>query len=186
MKLTINEEKTRIYDLRKERMKYLGYVFYIAKENPDRGSYSIANILSEAKEDEIVEKCKILLAEIRRNTCYKAVHDWNIYVIGIHNYYKGMAYFCKCFRKIGWRIYKIFYHTMNKKIKFTTEQSYKNDFMKGKYSSWGKKGYYSFNRYPIIEINWANWDKTLICAAKSKETISDKVSRMIKNDVVGL
>lgn len=170
MKLTINDEKTKIYDLRKERMKYLGYVFYISKQNPSRGNYRISNILSDTKEDEIVVKCKVLLAEIRRKTCYKTIHDWNIYVIGIHNYYKGMTHFCKCFRKIGWRIYKIFYHTMNKKIKFTTEQSYKNEFMKGKYSSWGRKGYYIFDRYPVIEINWANWDKTLICAIKGKVT----------------
>lgn len=53
-------------------------------------------------------------------------------------------------------------------VKFTEEQSSKNNFHGGCYSSWGKNGYYCFNGYPIIEIQWANWDKGLIAAVKGK------------------
>ena len=57
---------------------------------------------------------------------------------------------------------------MNKRVKFTVDQSFKDDFMDGKYKSWGKKGYYCFNKLPVIQINWANWDSGLICAQKGK------------------
>ena len=57
---------------------------------------------------------------------------------------------------------------MNGNVKFTEEQSSKNNFHGGCYSSWGKNGYYCFNGYPIIEIQWANWDKGLIAAVKGK------------------
>jgi hypothetical protein len=59
---------------------------------------------------------------------------------------------------------------MNRRVKFITEQSYKNNFMKGAYKSWGIKGYYCFDKYPIFEINWANWDIGLITGRKGKVT----------------
>jgi len=39
--------------------------------------------------------------------------------------------------------------------------------MGGTYKSWGKNGYYCFESYPVIGINWANWDNKLISADKS-------------------
>ena len=170
MRLVINEEKTRIYDLTREKMKFLGYDFYIFKQNTKnvkkKGKCMVANTLPKAKEDEITEKCGELLRNIRKSPRFDAFHDWNAYVVGIHNYYCGMTHFYESFRKIGWRIYKLFYHTMERKAKFTNEQSRKDNFLNGKYSSWGKKGYYCFDRYPIVEINWANWDSSLISAVK--------------------
>jgi len=172
MRLEINEEKTKIYDLTREKMKYLGYDFYVfkrsAKNTQQQGVYMVANTLPKIKEDEVVSKCGELLQRIKKNPCYSTIHDWNVYVVGLHNYYKGMTHFYHSFRKIGWRIRKLFYHTMNEKVKFTNEQSYKNSFLRGRYSSWGKKGYYCFETYPVIEINWANWDSELICWKKSK------------------
>ena len=98
----------------------------------------------------------------------------------VYNFFEfrtALLYFCttflslfsKCFKKIGWRIYKLFYHTMNKRVKFIKEQSRKNDFMGGIYKSWGKNGYYCFDDYhPIIEIDWANWDSGLIAGNKGR------------------
>jgi len=170
MKLTLNEEKTKIYDLTKEKMKYLGYEFYAFKTNTKnkqmQGKYAIANTLPKSKEDEIVEKCGELLKKIKEKPTFEKIHDWNIYVIGLHNYYKGMTHFHECFSQIGWRIYKLFYHTMSKKAKFIEEQTYKDNFLDGKYKTWGKNGYYCFKNYPVIEIRWANWDSGLIAATK--------------------
>ena len=171
MRLEINGDKTRIYDLTQEKMKYLGYVFYVFKRHTkspqQNGKYMVANILPKAKEDEIVQRCDELLHRIQKKTNFETVHDWNAYVVGLHNYYKGMTHFYNSFRKIGWRIKKLFYHTMNKRVTFTKDQSCKNSFYSnGSYRSWGKEGYYCFGGYPIIEIQWANWDKGLISANK--------------------
>ena len=57
---------------------------------------------------------------------------------------------------------------MNKRVKFIEEQSDKNNFMGGKYKSWGKNGYYCFEGFPVIEIEWANWDKGLIAGNKCR------------------
>jgi len=173
MKLTINEGKTKIYDLTKEKMKYLGYDFYVLKRNTKNASqnakYMVANTLPLNKEDEIVDKCKELLNKIKDKPCYETIHAWNVYVVGIHNYYRGMTHFYECFSKIGWRIYKLFYHTMNKRVKSIKDVSYKNNYAEGKYKSWGNNGgYYCFKNYPVIEIRWANWDSKLIYAVKGK------------------
>jgi len=172
MKLEINEEKTKIYDLTKEKMKYLGYDFYVskrpAKNVQQQGKYLVSNTLPKVKEDEVVCKCGELLHQIKKSPCFETIHDWNVYVAGIHNYYRGMNLFCQSFRKIGWRIKKLFYHTMNKRVKFTNEQSYKDNLQGGRYRSWGKNGYYCFETYPVIEIAWANWDSKLICWGKCK------------------
>ena len=175
LKLEINEEKTKIYDLTQEKMKYLGYDFLAIKnvksKNPQqRGKHLIRNTLPKAKEDEITKKCRVLLRAIRKKPNYATVHAWNAYVVGLHNYYRGMNYFHDSFHRIGWRIMKLFYHAMNKRIKFMKEQSYKNNFQKGVYKTWGKDGYYCFDIYPVFEIWWANWDKKLIAGYKGKVT----------------
>ena len=108
--------------------------------------------------------------KIKKNPYFETIHAWNVYVVGLHNYYKGMTHFCQSFKQIGWRIKKLFYHTMDKKIKFITEQIYKNGFQGGRYKSWGKNGYYCYEKYPVIEINWANWDSGLIAWHKCKVT----------------
>ena len=170
MRLQINEDKTKIYDLTHERMKYLGYDFYVFRRHSkcasQNGKYMVANALPKAREEEIVSRCGELLQAIKRRPNFENIHQWNAYVVGIHNYFRGMTHFCESFGKIGWRIRKLFYHTMRRVATFTDEQSYKDNYQEGRYSSWGKKGYYCFNHYPIIEIHWANWDSKLIAAAK--------------------
>ena len=170
MCLVINEEKSKIYDLAREKMKYLGYDFYACEYNAVKvgleGKLRVSNILPEAKMDEISEKCRVLLRKIRKKPCLETFSDWNAYVVGIHNYYRGMTHFHDSFHKLGWRIKKLFYHTMEKRAKFTNEQTLKDNFLNGKYRSWGKKGYYCYMEFPIINISWANWDKTLISAKK--------------------
>jgi len=172
MKLKINEEKTKIYDLTQERMKYLGYNFWAYERDPEnprwKGQYQIGNALPKAKEDEIVEKCREILRDIRQKPNFETIQAWNTYVVGIHNYYCGMNHFNECFSRIGWRVYKLFFHTMSTRTKFITDQSLKDSFMGGRYKSWGKKGYYCYNTFPMIQINWANWDSGLISWEKSK------------------
>lgn len=170
MKLIINGDKTKIYDLSKERMKYLGYEFYAWGHGQNKGKYRISNVLPMDKADEIVRKCGDLLKKIRKHPNFETIHDWNTYVVGLHNYYKGMTHFYKCFTDIGWRVRKLFYHTVGKKVKFIEEQSHKNNFVDGVYRSWGKKGYYCFEGYPVIEIWWANWDSKLIAGNRSSVT----------------
>jgi hypothetical protein len=168
MRLEINTDKTKIYDLTAEKMKYLGYEFYVfkqaAKSAGMKGKYMVSNSLPQAKADEITDRCKELLRTFRNDPTRENFLNWNAYVVGIHNYYRGMTHFHRDLHQIGWRIKKLFYHTMEKRAKFTQQQSHKNSFLDGRYKSWGKDGYYCYQMHPVIEIWWANWDKKLIGA----------------------
>ena len=57
---------------------------------------------------------------------------------------------------------------MSKDVKFIKDQTYKDNFQGGKYRSWGRRGYYCFHQFPVIEIQWASWDDKLIAAGKGK------------------
>lgn len=168
MLLELNADKTKIYDLTAEKMKYLGYEFYAFKQNTKnvkkKGKHMVSNTLPTAKEDEIVDRCKELLRKLRNKPTVENCLNWNTYVVGIHNYYRGMTHFNKDFSRIGWRIKKLFYHTMEKRATFTKEQSHKNNFLDGRYKFWGVKGYYCRYNHPMIDIRWANWDSKLINA----------------------
>jgi RNA-directed DNA polymerase len=171
MKLIINEDKTKIYDLRKEKMKYLGYNFKLhQKRSSIRNGKEliVTNSLPKDKGNLIVEECCKRLNDIKKIPSYENIMAWNVYIIGLHNYYKGMNEFNKCFGKLGWRIYKRFYNTMEKRTKFITEQKIKNNFRNGTYKSWGKTGYYMLYDTPIVQIGWANWESKLVSAIKSK------------------
>lgn len=126
----------------------------------------VANTLPQKRADEIVAECRRILHEIQKCANAETVHNWNAYVVGLHNYYRGMTHFYKSFDLIGWRIRKLFYHTMEQKAKFITEQSYKNNFLDGRYKTWGRNGYYCFDGLPIVQIGWANWDSGLIFGKK--------------------
>ena len=145
MKLEINEDKTKIYDLTREKMKYLVYDFYAYKKqtkNPQqKGKLMVTNELPKSKEDVIVKKCRELLHDIRRNPSFETIHAW---------------------------IKELFYHTMSRDVKFIKDQAYKDNFQGGEYRSWGKRGYYCFHQFPVIEIQWASWDNKLIAAEKGK------------------
>jgi hypothetical protein len=57
---------------------------------------------------------------------------------------------------------------MKERVKFIEEQSCKNNIMGGMYETWGINGYYCFGSYPVIKIEWANWDSELIHAGEGK------------------
>ena len=70
MRLVINEQKTKIYDLTRERMKFLGYEFFVFRQNTTnpkkKGKYMVANTLPQKRADEIVAECRRILHEIRK------------------------------------------------------------------------------------------------------------------------
>jgi len=172
LRLTVNTDKTKIYDLTTGRMKYLGYDFYVNLDrtghNHRNSRFFISNALPKIKEEQIVSRCRQLLEDMKHHPSIDAAQSWNAYVVGIHSYHRGSNNFYKDFHRIGWRIEKLFYHTFSTRAKFTEEQSIKDGFQNGCYASWGKKGYYVYAHIPIIQMEWANWDSKLIAAVKSK------------------
>lgn len=71
MKLVVNEDKTKIYGLTREKMKYLGYDFYVFPQNSKhpkkKGRFLVASTLPQARAGEIAAQCRTLLRKIRKH-----------------------------------------------------------------------------------------------------------------------
>lgn len=162
LKLKVNTSKTKIVDLTKENLTFLGYDFKLihGKTQNKLGRKQVANTISKDKMNNIIKEARKRLHYIKKNPNYENFMRWNLFVIGLHNYFDGLNNFYKCFNSIGWRIEHRFNHIMNRYAKFTNNNEYKNQFLNGKYKSWGENGYYYFaENIPIIKIGWANWNK---------------------------
>ena len=163
LKLKVNVHKSSIINLMEEELTYLGYTFYC--EN--NGKWCPQK-LSDDKIKKIVSEAKQRLRKFKKNPSLSAVVNWNAFVRGLHNYFKGMSRFYISFGKIQWRISKLFRHVMSKTAKtYNSKNSYDKEMRQQLdswgYKTWGRKGFYHLHGFPILELGWANWDKKL-CA----------------------
>lgn len=79
MKLIVNEDKTKIYDITQEKMKYLGYDFCVFPQNSKhpkkKGRFLVANTLPKARADGIAAQGRTLLRKIRKHPRYDTFHE---------------------------------------------------------------------------------------------------------------
>ncbi|MFC0476948.1 reverse transcriptase domain-containing protein [Robertmurraya beringensis] len=173
LKLTVNHEKSSIIDISKgETFRYLGYEFYYSKKHRTSSQQ-----LDKKRMAKIVSEAKRRLRELRKYPKLQNVLNWNAFVRGTHNYFKGMTNFSISFSKIHWRINRLFRHVMKCIAKFTdtkkSEEEKHNNAqrkwidMQG-YKTWGRNGWWVIARTPVLELGWANWDKTLIGHLRQK------------------
>lgn len=164
LKLKVNSFKSSIINLQHHDLTYLGYMFYF-----DKSKNWISQKLSDEKINKIVSKAKEKLRKFKKKPTLQAVINWNAFVRGLHNYFRGMSKFWVSFGKIHWRIFKLFRHVMSRTAKtYNVKEIYDKDMREQLnnwgYQSWGHKGFFHLHGFPILEIGWANWDKSL-CGA---------------------
>jgi RNA-directed DNA polymerase len=94
-------------------------------------------------------------------------------VRGLHNYFKGMVHFNKSFGKIQWRINKLFRHVMSRtaktyKLNNTDDAYLRTQLDDWGYQTWGISGFHYLHGFPILQLDWANWDKRLCAYHRQK------------------
>ena len=122
----------------------------------------------------IVSEARQRLRKFKKNPTLQAVINWNAFVRGLHNYFKGMSKFNISFGKIQWRIFKLFRHVMSKTAKtYNVKNPYDKEMRQQLdiwgYKTWGQKSFYHLHGFPILELGWASFDKNL--CATHKRTI---------------
>lgn len=120
-----------------------------------------------------MEEAKGRLREFKRKPTQQTVLNWNAFVRGLHNYFKGMTNFYKSFNKIQWRIYKLFRHVMSRTAKtYQANASYDKQMRKQLddwgYKSWGQNKFHHLHGFPVLQLDWANWDNKLCGYLKQK------------------
>lgn len=126
--LEISEEKSKIVNVKRAYSEFLGFKIMLKRNGEKRSKtrYTVVSHIGEKAINKISKKAKELINDIRtpRNTEaeYKAVMQYNAYVIGIHNYYQIATHISKDFGVIAFKVRR----TINKLNKRRTESRQSN------------------------------------------------------------
>lgn len=152
LKLNINEEKSKIVNLKKEYSEYLGIKFKVIRKN---NKHVIRSHITEKATNKIVSDIKHMVLKIKRLNLSKFPRKLNSMIIGYHNYYNMATMVSQDFSKIKHRTYKI----MSNKF-ITTKTGTESSVIKNKYGNYrGKKVY--LRNIEIVPIYGVKFNKPM-------------------------
>lgn len=138
LKLEINEEKSKIIDLKAKYAEYLGFEFKVREKS---GKYTIKSHISKKNKAAIKVNMNNHLKGIQKPKDKKdsnaKIQRLNAYIIGIHNYYR-------CATEVYFDLRDINYSTYKRCI-----SSLKQRFRK---PSDADKENYDYKRHPVIKL----------------------------------
>ena len=115
LKLDISNEKSQITNLRKRTSDFLGFKIKATKK---KSKYVAHTFIQDKKAEIIKNKLRSLIKEIQKSPTPKTVNAYNIYVMGIKNYYKYATHINKDFTKIAYQISKALYNRLKQLGKY--------------------------------------------------------------------
>ncbi|MER2010202.1 MAG: group II intron reverse transcriptase/maturase [Psychrobacillus sp.] len=110
--LDISPEKSKVINLRKNPMDFLGFAIKVHKKGKKKVCQS--RICNKAY-SKIKDETKSRIKEIKNKQTIESVYNYNAYILGIHEYYKVATYGYMDFNKIGYQVRK-FTHNQLKGI----------------------------------------------------------------------
>ena len=152
--LDISPEKSKIVNLKKEYSYFLGFKikvhkkgkYYQNKQITDR--YVIESHVSEKAIEKIQSKAKTYIKGIEfspnRNAEYKAVSEYNSFVMGIHNYYRMAICVSSDFRTLSYGI--------KTSIKIRLRDRIKNGIRKRIWQGMQKTTMVKAKRFDLLEM----------------------------------
>lgn len=116
LKLDISQEKTRIVDVRKKHMEFLGFNIRVHKKNKN-GKYVVTSHINpkalKSKSDKLAKQVKTFCSYQGSTEEAKEVVIYNSMVIGIQNYYRIATNVAKDLNRIQQRVYRIMHNRLN-------------------------------------------------------------------------
>lgn len=116
LRLAISQEKTKIVDLRKEYMDFLGFkikVVWRGNKNKYVICSHIADKALEQKTEKLVNQMKRVCEHVNKPNELKQIKLYNSMVIGIQNYYRYATHVAHDLNDIQNRTYHILYNRTN-------------------------------------------------------------------------
>ena len=107
--LKINEEKSKVINLKKNYSEFLGFKI---KSRLKKNRYAVSSYLSDKSRNRIIETYKKKIKDIKLNTTVANVTNLNTYVLGIHNYYRIATNVNLSFDKVRYRTLKNEYNQL--------------------------------------------------------------------------
>ena len=109
--LEINNEKSKVVNLRKNYSEFLGFKFKVIQKGNKR---VVKSHMSDKAKRNVVEKIKTKAEFIRRLQKKAEVTKFNSTVLGMHNYYRHATHTTKDFSEISYSVKRILYNKLKK------------------------------------------------------------------------
>ena len=116
LKLEISEEKTRIVDVRKRYMEFLGFKIKVTW-NYQKSKYTVVSHISDRaladKSEKLIEQAKKICHAGNTDKEVREIVVYNSMVIGLQNYYRIATLVANDLNHIQQRTYRLFYNGLN-------------------------------------------------------------------------
>ena len=149
LKLTVNEEKSKVVNLKKSYTNFLGFKL---KAVPSGGKYKVRSHMSDKAFRKTQDLLKTLVKNIQHpeneQEAHKAINRFNAAVIGKHQYYQIATCVCADFDRIAFHVNKAMKNRLKGRLKKTGKcrRGYIQD-------TYGKSAQLRFvDGYPIVPI----------------------------------
>lgn len=114
--LEINQEKSKITNLRKNGSDFLGFRFRADQKKTSPRGYVCKVKITPKRVDKIIKVYRYKLKDLRLNPSAKKVISLNSYTLGTHNYFKSATNVTVDFHRIKHRIIYKFKNLLKRKI----------------------------------------------------------------------
>ena len=167
LKLEISEEKSRITDLKIKSSEFLGFsIKAIQKgghEGRDKGKlkYFCVTQISRENIERIVDTIRNKVKLIQKTGTRKSVWDLNVYIMGVHEYYKIATQVNLNFQEISYRVSKIMYNRFKDMAQAQQISCSKCHFVIGRYSNSNSRTYI-INKQAIVPIAFVQFNRPLL------------------------
>lgn len=107
--LDISPEKSRVINLRKNSIDFLGFKLKVHKKRDKKVCQSRVSDKACAK---IKEQIKMRIKEMKSKQTDGTVYNYNSYILGVHEYYKIATFSYVDFNKIGYQVRKYIHNQL--------------------------------------------------------------------------
>lgn len=190
LKLDISKEKSQITNLRKRKSEFLGFLLKVVRKN---NKYVANTFVMDKKKKKIKMKVKELILKIQKNPSPQMVNKYNIYVIGIKNYYRYATHVNIDFSKIAYQLSKTLYNRLKSvgkyEIPIKPNETYKK-FNKNNHRTFKVANLYIHHIADIQTKNVMNFSQDIcnyteqgreLIYKKLKTNITTEINRLMKN-----
>ena len=179
--LDISNEKSQITNLRKRTSDFLGFSIKVVRK---RKKYVANTHVMDNKMKTILQKARKLIHEIQKSPTAKTATSYNVYILGIKNYYKFATHVNIDFTKIAYRLSRTLYNRIKSIGKYgipiQPSETYKR-FNKGNFKTFEIAGIHIFPLSETKTVNCKNFSQEL-CNYTEEGRL--KLHKQLKNDVV--
>lgn len=122
LKLDINEQKSKVINLRRHYSEFLGFKLKAVQKD---GKYVVKSHMKDKAVRRETDRLKNIIKELSHpkddTEEYRFIQHYNSTVIGIHNYYRAATHISEDCSRISYQIVRIMKRSLGKRLKKTGE-----------------------------------------------------------------